>query len=463
MEKQKAGATPIRRHFAAGDFITRSPAGSPQEILIDSPLEKPAWKARVPGGVTDAEFPGTAILFEGAYYEIIRIERKPGEKPRYLYSLAPWDTHSPLRASLPYTAEECERAAAAVKREKQDSVSRTLLTVFSPITGLLPAADQRELESTYGIDALRCTTISAVAELMVGAFLMFLTLLAMFSPESLAAMPVIKYLSPLVIAVGGLMLSGESVLRLINIRHDEPMGSLFVSIPLDIFRDIRRRFDPALRQKRFEKMEAGAHSVYRNARDEVREIDETDLEIISILPKPEWSQITGISYNGIWYGCLESGTLRRNGRLHHRFVLRKAPVGSVFRTTYAYTPEDVRNRYREKRKQDLITWVETFAPFWGLLSGPDQKKLAELYEFKPLKYTAWTILILGTVGGINVVVSFLNITAHTGGPGEAVWLLGGGYFLLESIIRTQQWLKNEPSGSILGALLQPFAAKLLSL
>ena len=75
-----------RKYFAAGDYVTRFSAGSPQEIIIDSPREKPNWKERSPGGAVSSVFPGTAILFEERYYELIRIVKQPGEKPRYLYT-----------------------------------------------------------------------------------------------------------------------------------------------------------------------------------------------------------------------------------------------------------------------------------------------------------------------------------------------------------------------------------------
>ena len=142
-------------------------------------------------------------------------------------------------------------------------------------------------------------------------------------------------------------------------------------------------------------------------------------------------------------------------------MLRPVPDASAFRTVLQYTPEEVRERYLQKRRQDLGTWVETFAPFWGLLKGEDQKQLEKLYGFIPMKYTAYTVAAIGVVSGINVVVSILNITSGIGGPWDALWLLGAGYFFLESVIRFKDWMKNKPSGSALGGLLRPFAKSIL--
>jgi hypothetical protein len=451
---------PLRQPFAAGDYLTRC-VDAAWALLIDSPMEKPGWQARAAGGVTQAVFPGTAILFEGKYYEVSRIERRPGAVPRYLYYLSPWEETFPIRTQFAYTPQECLRLAADVRRAQQDSKTLLVLHLLTPFVGMLPRSDQLRIANRYGLNPLRTTGVSAVCFLGLGILLVLLTVVLMSDPLALEGVPLLGRLSPLLSSVLGLAWVVESILRLQSIKSDEPMGSFLLSVPIEIARAVRRQFDPADRQRRFEKMETGAAAVFLAARDDVNALPDGDLEIVSILPKPNWSPVTGISYGGEWYGCIESDRTGSEKDLRYRFVLRKAPPGSAFRTTCEYTPEEVRDRFLEKRRVDLGTWVSTFAPFWGLLEADEQKRLQELYGFHPLKFTAWTIAALGLLSGANVWASLLNIGAGAGTGADAILLLAAGYFLLESVVRFQRWMKNEPSGSALGVLVRPLAYRLL--
>ncbi|HSP06041.1 MAG TPA: hypothetical protein VLR94_02640, partial [Acidobacteriota bacterium] len=64
-------------------------------------------------------------------------------------------------------------------------------------------------------------------------------------------------------------------------------------------------------------------------------------------------------------------------------------------------------------------------------------------------------------GSVNVLVCAFNFASRTAHPSDMIWLAGGGYLLGESILRLRKWLKNELSGSVLGFVVSPLAAKLL--
>ena len=51
---------------------------------------------------------------------------------------------------------------------------------------------------------------------------------------------------------------------------------------------------------------------YTEMMDEIRIVSnkDYDLEIISKLPKPHWTMLTGIRYDNVWYGLLESREVR---------------------------------------------------------------------------------------------------------------------------------------------------------
>lgn len=440
---------PERAYFAAGEYITRFPAGFSHEILIESPREKSGWIPRSEKTHTHAVFPGTAILIDGRYYEVLSSARIPGEKPSYLYYLNPWPENFPIRLQFRYTKEECERLAASAKLDRQQSEIRTMLFLLSPLVGMLPAEDQLKLQNQYGINALRCTMISSFLLLGVGVLCLLLALIAIVSSP-----PAIQSLSPLRLMALALTLCTESIIRFISIRHDEPMGSILICAPLVIFRSIRVSLDPKADRK-----DAVKSTLLLPRKDEISILNDDELQVISVLPKPDWGISTGIQYNATWYHCARSEKLQNPTR--YRFVLEKVPPGFIFRSTSVYDELDAQKRYREERRRDLGTWVTTFAPFWGLLNGEEQKKLRDIYGFNALKYTSWTIAVLLIVSSINIGVSIMNFTAGVGGPRDILWLLGAGYLFLENVLRLKTWLKNEPSGSILGALLRPFSHRFL--
>ena len=235
------------------------------------------------------------------------------------------------------------------------------------------------------------------------------------------------------------------------------MGSLLVFFPVELFRAVRRTMDPAYRQKTLEK------TLFRKACDEVREVSgpHHDLEVVSLLAKPHWNTLTGILYRGNWYGLIESQVVRENQTVRHRFLLRKAPEGTFFRTTCNYSPDEVRVLYERERRRDLGTWVQTFAPFWGLLKSEDQKRLEELYDFDSIKFSRLTILALGFLAFLNLVASVFNMANGLGTPADSILMFPSGYLLLESYFRWKDVKTGEPKGSVLGILVRPFASRLL--
>jgi hypothetical protein len=186
------------------------------------------------------------------------------------------------------------------------------------------------------------------------------------------------------------------------------------------------------------------------------------LEITSLLPKPHWNMQTGIQFNGQWYGLVDSTAIKDANETRYRFRLKKAEEGVFFRDTSFYSPDEVKKLYVEKRRRDLSTWVDTFAPFWGLLDEHDQKRLGELYAFDGLKFSKWTIIAIGVLSLANLIVSITNIAAGIGRSLDTCLLLLSIYFLVESIGRLQSLRSGKPSGSVLGIFVRPLASKLLS-
>src|ERR687891_2834269 len=117
-----------RVHFAAGDYLTRYPEGHHYKLRIDAPFEKPGWKARSFSPTGQSIFPGTAIEFEGRYYEVVFQDYEQGPTLRICYYLNPWEDHFPIRLQFHYNKEECRNTARAYRNQIKSNRQSALLT-----------------------------------------------------------------------------------------------------------------------------------------------------------------------------------------------------------------------------------------------------------------------------------------------------------------------------------------------
>ena len=116
------------------------------------------WTARVPRTMTSAEHPGTAVLWDEQYYEVVAEEPLPGGGWRYV--MEPWRESHAMRVTDSYDeGSEARRDAehrAALQRE-QGRKTANLLGIF---TGHLPAVVQNQLGNELGIQPARLTLLS---------------------------------------------------------------------------------------------------------------------------------------------------------------------------------------------------------------------------------------------------------------------------------------------------------------
>ncbi len=450
---------PRRIPFAAGDYLIRYPAGSEFDLEIESPVLKPGWQPRQVSGAQNLLFPGSTIAFEGKIFEIARMESRTGPVAGVRYFLRLWEDRFPIRVQFHYTKEECERLASLLLERKQANKINVTILLLAPLFGLLPREDQLRLEKEYGVSGLRLTFLSAIPLLVAGGAGLVSLLIAAYSRGLEADIP-----GNLPLQLTGCYFFLESVVRLHSCMvQEEPMGTLPVFLVVGTYRMIRRSMDPDIHKREEETQWKGRASLYLNARDQVSEISNADydLEVYSILPKPHWNTLTGIIYNETWYGLVDSDTVRDEERPRYRFRLKKAPVGSVFRSTTRYSPEEITRLYKEERRREKGVWVSTFAPFWGLLDEAEQERLEELYEFDALKFTHISVIAIGLLAFFNCLASIANILSGIGTPMDFLLLLLSGYLLVESYQRREKWKAGKPSGSALAVFLRPFSSKLL--
>ena len=161
-----------RRSSAGGDFITRYAEGSACRLRIDTTHEKAGWRARQTSNGPEPTFPGTAVLFEDQYYELLAVSPL-GE--RFAYDLGPWDDRFPFRGLVSYSPEDVARAANERDATARSRRARTALFWTAPLIGLLPGEDQRAIEREHGLSAAFTTGCSAITVAIPSAVLFVLS------------------------------------------------------------------------------------------------------------------------------------------------------------------------------------------------------------------------------------------------------------------------------------------------
>lgn len=202
------------------------------EIELDCPFAK-AWTARSPKTLRTAEYPGTAVEWDGRIFQVLGADPTPQGGMRY--RLAPWPENHAFRR-LEHYDQVSEQLRAADRRDRsRDAGMRRLAILLSPLAGLLPADMQKKMERDFGAPARTMTIVSALPLFLVG----FLGLVALFISHAGGSMDTPGWITPsLPIA---LYLFGESALRLASaIAGQEPMGSLPAVLAVTVWRSLHR-------------------------------------------------------------------------------------------------------------------------------------------------------------------------------------------------------------------------------
>ena len=134
--------------------------GDGERIVLSSRLSK-GWTPRVEKTLTSAEFPGTAILWEERYFEVVSVEDLQQGGVRYV--LEPWRDHHAMRVTDRYDAESEAGRLDEHRRSLQHATARKTANLAGVVTGSLPAIVQEHLASELGILAPRLTFISVCA------------------------------------------------------------------------------------------------------------------------------------------------------------------------------------------------------------------------------------------------------------------------------------------------------------
>ncbi len=202
------------------------------EIELSCPFAK-AWTARSGKTISSAEYPGTAVEWEGRIFEVLGADPMP--QGGMLYRLGPWPDNHAIRRLEHYDQVSEELRAADRRDRRADDGKRRLALLLSPLAGLLPADIQKKMERAFGAPALAMTIASAVPLFLIG----FLGLFAFLAQKAHATLDLPAWLAPpMPIAA---YLFGESALRLASaLAGQEPMGSLPVVFAVTLWRSLQR-------------------------------------------------------------------------------------------------------------------------------------------------------------------------------------------------------------------------------
>lgn len=149
---------------------TLTPRGSDRvrvagdKIILFSRIAK-GWTARVPRSGTHSEHPGTAVLWDERYYEVLHADVMQGGGIRYV--LFAWRDDMTIRDFQLYDDASEARIAAdweAVMRQRKHG---RLAWLSGLVLGHLPAPIQNRLANEYGVSAPRMTVISTIPSLVL--------------------------------------------------------------------------------------------------------------------------------------------------------------------------------------------------------------------------------------------------------------------------------------------------------
>ena len=167
--------------------------GDGEQFVLLSRFPK-QWTPRMPKSLTTAEFPGTAVLWEERYFEVIDVESLPQGGVRYV--LEPWIEMHIMRTTDRYDPDrEAERLAEWRALHSRET-KRKSASALALLTGHLPSVVQEELGRELGISPTRLTITSAfgVYAVVMGLVLWIVSGIMEQAPRPLAIVVLTGYL-----------------------------------------------------------------------------------------------------------------------------------------------------------------------------------------------------------------------------------------------------------------------------
>jgi hypothetical protein len=132
---------------------------SGERVVLLSAFSK-GWTARTPKSGTHSEYPGTTVLCDEQYFEVVEATAAEGERVRYV--LEPWREEHTIRQFEHYSEEAEARRLADYDLAKKQRRASTVSTWSGLILGHLPEPAQRRLQNDLGVSPSAITIISCI-------------------------------------------------------------------------------------------------------------------------------------------------------------------------------------------------------------------------------------------------------------------------------------------------------------
>jgi uncharacterized membrane protein YeaQ/YmgE (transglycosylase-associated protein family) len=134
------------------------------KVLLFSPIPK-GWQPATPRTNTSTEHPGTTVLWDEQYYEVVAADAMQSGGVRYV--LAPWRDEHIFRVFEIYDdaseARRLEEHRAVLAQQKKGK----LVWLSGIVLGHLPAPVQNRLANDYGVAAPRMTLLSTIPSVVL--------------------------------------------------------------------------------------------------------------------------------------------------------------------------------------------------------------------------------------------------------------------------------------------------------
>ena len=127
--------------------------------ILHAPIAK-GWTARSPRTATSAEHPGTAVLWDDEYFEVVEAAALPHGGIRYV--LAPWRDDHTIRTFDRYDEESETLRLADHERAARQRRYSVLARVSSVVLGFLPEPVQSRLQNEIGVSPQAMTLASCI-------------------------------------------------------------------------------------------------------------------------------------------------------------------------------------------------------------------------------------------------------------------------------------------------------------
>jgi len=186
------------------------------KVILFSRIAK-GWQPRVPRTNTSVEHPGTTVLWDEQYYEVINADVMQGGGIRYV--LTAWQDENVFRVFESYDDASEARILADHNEARAQRKHGKIVWLLSVVLGHLPAPIQNRLANYYGVYATRMTLVSIVPSVvLLGACAWF------YSDARLkqVASPVPGW----VWGIAMVMLADSGVRFMIVMLQNRPNGSL---------------------------------------------------------------------------------------------------------------------------------------------------------------------------------------------------------------------------------------------